>query len=388
VDDRFETDREFGIDRTEADLAPESADGVLRTTVGNDRRRGRGAVSNASGRYEPSARMPFDDGWQSLDDLPPFKTVEREERARKIITRNESPDLGFDRSINPYRGCEHGCIYCFARPTHAYHGMSAGLDFETQLFVKPDAPELLRKELASPSYKPRTIAMGTNTDPYQPIERKWKLTRRILEVLRDANHPVGIVTKSVLVLRDLDILSEMAAKGLAKVALSVTTLDPKLARAMEPRASTPTKRLEAIRELSRAGVPTAIMTAPIVPAINDSEIERLLDAGAANGAVEAGFVMLKMPFEIKDLFREWLREHFPDKEKHVISLIRDIHGGKDYDSTWGLRQTGTGPYAWSIGRRFELACNRLGLNYRSYRLTTALFKKPVLKGDQMDLFAA
>ncbi len=211
---------------------------------------------------------------------------------------------------------------------------------------------------------------------------------RILEVLRDANHPVGIVTKSILVLRDLDILSEMAAKGLAKVALSVTTLDPKLARAMEPRASTPAKRLEAIRELSRAGVPAAIMTAPIVPAINDSEIERLLDAGAANGAVEAGFVMLKMPFEIKDLFREWLREHFPDKEKHVISLIRDIHGGKDYDSTWGLRQTGTGPYAWSIGRRFELACNRLGINQRSYRLTTALFRKPQLRGSQMDLFAA
>jgi DNA repair photolyase len=382
VDDRFE------IDRREADLAPESADGMLPTTVGNERRRGRGAVSNASGRYEPSARIPFDDGWRSLDDLPPFKTVEREERARKIITRNQSPDLGFDRSINPYRGCEHGCIYCFARPTHAYHGMSAGLDFETQLFVKPDAPELLRKELAAANYAPRTIAMGTNTDPYQPIERKWKLTRRILEVLRDANHPVGIVTKSILVLRDLDILSEMAAKGLAKVALSVTTLDPKLARAMEPRASTPVKRLEAIRELSRAGVPTAIMTAPIVPAINDSEIERLLDAGAANGAVEAGFVMLKMPFEIKDLFREWLREHFPDKEKHVISLIRDIHGGKDYDSTWGMRQTGTGPYAWSIGRRFELACNKLSLNRRSYRLTTALFRKPVMRGGQMDLFAA
>jgi DNA repair photolyase len=361
---------------------------MLSTTVGNERRRGRGAVSNTSGRYETAALIPFDDGWQSLDDLPPFKTVEREERARKIINRNQSPDLGFDRSINPYRGCEHGCIYCFARPTHTYHGMSAGLDFETQLFVKPDAPELLRKELAAASYTPRTIAMGTNTDPYQPIERKWKLTRRILEVLRDANHPVGIVTKSVLVLRDLDILSEMAAKGLAKVALSVTTLDPKLARAMEPRASTPTKRLEAIRELSRAGVPTAIMTAPIVPAINDAEIERLLDAGAANGAVEAGFVMLKMPFEIKDLFREWLREHFPDKEKHVISLIRDIHGGKDYDPTWGLRQTGTGPYAWSIGRRFELACNKLGLNRRSYRLTTALLKKPVSRGDQMDLFAA
>ncbi len=376
------------IDRSRTDRAPAGADGLLPTTVGGERRRGRGAVSNASGRYEPSARIPFDDGWQSLDDLPPFRTVEREERARKIINRNQSPDLGFDRSINPYRGCEHGCIYCFARPTHAYHGMSAGLDFETQLFVKPDAPELLRKELAAPGYRPRTIAMGTNTDPYQPIERKWKLTRRILEVLRDANHPVGIVTKSILVLRDLDILSEMAAKGLAKVALSVTTLDPKLARAMEPRASTPAKRLEAIRELSRAGVPAAIMTAPIVPAINDSEIERLLDAGAANGAVEAGFVMLKMPFEIKDLFREWLREHFPDKEKHVISLIRDIHGGKDYDSTWGLRQTGTGPYAWSIGRRFELACNRLGINQRSYRLTTALFRKPQLRGSQMDLFAA
>jgi len=388
MDDRFDNERDLEIDRTERGIEPEGTDGLLPTTVGGERRRGRGAVSNASGRYEPAARIPFDDGWLSLDELPPFKTVEREERARKIITRNESPDLGFDRSINPYRGCEHGCIYCFARPTHAYHGMSSGLDFETQLFVKPDAPELLRKELASPSYKPRTIAMGTNTDPYQPIERKWKLTRRILEVLRDANHPVGIVTKSVLVLRDLDILSEMAAKGLAKVALSVTTLDPKLARAMEPRASTPPKRLEAIRELSRAGVPTAIMTAPIVPAINDSEIERLLDAGAANGAVEAGFVMLKMPFEIKDLFREWLREHFPDKEKHVISLVRDIHGGKDYDSTWGLRQTGTGPYAWSIGRRFELACNRLGLNARSYRLTTALFRKPVLRGDQMDLFAA
>ena len=388
MDDRFDNDRDLEIGHVEPGSAPGGADGLLPTTIGNERRRGRGAVSNTSGRYEPAARIPFDDGWLSLDDLPPFKTVEREERARKIITRNESPDLGFDRSINPYRGCEHGCIYCFARPTHAYHGMSSGLDFETQLFVKPDAPELLRKELAAPSYKPRTIAMGTNTDPYPPIERKWKLTRRILEVLRDANHPVGIVTKSVLVLRDLDILSEMAAKGLAKVALSVTTLDPKLARAMEPRASTPPKRLEAIRELSRAGVPTAIMTAPIVPAINDSEIERLLDAGAANGAVEAGFVMLKMPFEIKDLFREWLREHFPDKEKHVISLVRDIHGGKDYDSTWGLRQTGTGPYAWSIGRRFELACNRLGLNARSYRLTTALFKKPVLRGDQMDLFAA
>ena len=382
MDDRFE------IDRSESDPASDSDDGLLNTSVMSDRRRGRGAVSNTSGRFEPEARIPFDDGWRSLDDLPPFKTVVREQRARKIITRNQSPDLGFDRSINPYRGCEHGCIYCFARPTHAYHGMSPGLDFETQLFVKPDAPELLRKELADPRYEPRVIAMGTNTDPYQPIERKWQLTRRILEVLRDANHPVGIVTKSILVLRDLDILSEMASKGLAKVALSVTTLDGKLARAMEPRASTPPKRLEAIRELVRAGVPTAIMTAPIVPAINDSEIERLLDAGAAAGATEAGFVMLRMPLEIKDLFREWLQEHFPDKEKHVISLIRDIHGGKDYDSTFGTRMRGTGPYAWSIARRFELACKKLGLNRRSMPLTTSLFKRPTLRGSQMDLFAA
>ncbi len=383
-------DHGFEKDLQNSDFAPapEHADGLLDTSVGGERRRGRGAVSNASSRYDAEARIPFDDGWQSLEDLPPLKTVTREERARKIITRNDSPDIGFDRSINPYRGCEHGCIYCFARPTHAYHGMSPGLDFETQLFVKPDAPELLRKELAAPGYSPRVMAMGTNTDPYQPIERKWKLTRRILEVLSETNHPVGIVTKSNLVLRDLDILAPMAAKGLAKVAISITTLDPKLARAMEPRAPTPPRRLEAIRELSRAGIPTAIMTAPIVPAINDSEIERLLDAGAAAGATEAGFVMLRMPLEIKDLFREWLREHFPDKEKHVISLIRDIHGGKDYDSTWGLRQRGTGPYAWSVARRFELACNKLGLNKRRWPMTTSLFRHPPMKGDQMDLFAA
>jgi DNA repair photolyase len=366
---------------------PDPSDGVLNAAVGGERRRGRGAGTNASGRFEPHAKIAFDDGWQSLEELPPFKTHVTEERARKIITRNESPDIGFDRSINPYRGCEHGCIYCFARPTHAYQGLSPGLDFESRLFVKPDAPELLARELSDPGYRPRMIAMGTNTDPYQPIEKKWQVTRRILEVLRDAGHPVGIVTKSALVTRDIDILAEMAKKNLAKVALSITTLDHKLARAMEPRAATPQRRLATIRALAEAGIPTAVMVAPIIPAINDAEIERILDAAAAAGAEGAGYVTLKMPFEIKDLFREWLREHFPDKEKHVISLVRDLHGGKDYDSSWGKRQTGAGPYAWSIGRRFELACERLGLNKKRTRLTLAHFHPPA-KTRQLDLFAA
>jgi DNA repair photolyase len=371
------------------DIAEDSAnDGMRGTGVETERRRGRGAISNASGRFEPQSRVVFDDGWQTLEELPPFKTFVQEERARKVITRNDSPDLGFDRSINPYRGCEHGCIYCYARPTHAFQGLSPGLDFETRLFVKPDAPELLARELSAPDYQPKMIALGTNTDPYQPIERKWRVTRRILEVLRDANHPVGIVTKSALVTRDLDILSEMAAKGLAKVALSVTTLDHRLARAMEPRAATPAKRLEAMRALANAGVPTAVMVAPIIPAINDSEIERILDAAAGAGATEAGYVMLRLPLEIKDLFREWLREHFPAKYNHVISLVRDLHGGKDYDATFGKRQTGSGPYAWSIGRRFEIACRRVGLNRRRQRLNTALFKPPARKGSQLDLFAA
>jgi DNA repair photolyase len=367
---------------------PNPNDGVLDAAVGGERRRGRGAVTNPSGRFEPHAKVAFDDGWQSLEELPPFKTHVTEERARKIITRNESPDIGFDRSINPYRGCEHGCIYCFARPTHAYQGLSPGLDFESRLFVKPDAPALLARELSEPSYRPRMIAMGTNTDPYQPIEKKWQVTRRILEVLRDTGHPVGIVTKSALVLRDIDILSEMAKNNLAKVAVSITTLDHKLARAMEPRAATPQRRLATLRALSNAGIPTAVMVAPIIPAINDSEIERILDAATAAGVEGAGYVMLRMPLEIKDLFREWLREHFPDKEKHVISLVRDLHGGKDYDSTWGKRQTGAGPYAWSIGRRFELACERLGLNKKRSKLTTAHFHPPAANRRQLDLFAA
>src|SRR5579871_1462900 len=255
----------------------------LAVAIDRQRRRGRGAQSNASGRYEAEARVAFDDGWQTLDDLPAFKTSVEIDTARKVITRNDSPDIGFDRSINPYRGCEHGCVYCFARPTHAYLGMSPGLDFESRLLIKPDAPVLLEKELAAPGYEPRMIAIGTNTDPYQPIERERKIMRGILEVLERAGHPVGIVTKSALVARDADILGRMAKRNLAKVALSVTTLDAALARAMEPRASTPAKRLEALRRLAEAGIPTTVMVAPVIPALNDAEIERILDAAAHAG---------------------------------------------------------------------------------------------------------
>jgi len=304
--------------------------GVIR-----ERRRGRGATSNASGRYEPQARIPVDDGWQNLEELPPFKTTIGIDTARKVITRNESPDISFDRSINPYRGCEHGCIYCFARPTHAYLGLSPGLDFESKLFMKPDAPELLERELSAPNYSPRIIAIGTNTDPYQPIEKQHEIMRRILTVLEKAGHPVGIVTKSTLILRDLDILSRMAQKNLAKVALSVTTLDAKLARIMEPRAPTPARRLEALRALVGAGIPTSVMVAPVIPAINDHEIERILDAGAAAGVQGAGYVLLRLPLEVRDLFREWLMEHFPDRYRHVFALVRQMRGGKDYDSTFG-----------------------------------------------------
>ncbi|MBS7553421.1 PA0069 family radical SAM protein [Ancylobacter dichloromethanicus] len=351
-----------------------------------ERRRGRGALSNAAGRFEPHSRERFDDGWLELDDLPPFRTSVTVEKPRTIINRNESPDVGFDRSINPYRGCEHGCVYCFARPTHAYQGLSAGLDFETKLFAKPDAPELLARELSKPGYEPRTIALGINTDGYQPIEREWRLTRRILEVLRDFAHPVGIVTKSALVVRDLDILGPMAEKGLVKVALSITTLDHKLARIMEPRAATPQRRLDALRALSEAGVPTAVLVAPVIPAVTDAEMERILDAAVAAGASEAGYVMLRVPLEIRDLFREWLLAHFPDRYRHVLSLLKELHGGREYDSTFGQRMTGTGPYAWTLARRFEIASERLGLNRRHTRLTTRHFTRPPQKGEQLSLF--
>jgi DNA repair photolyase len=319
-------------DRPELPSAPagvriDDLTGLLGVVVEHERRRGRGAQSNASGRYESQARIAFDDGWQTLDDLPVFKTEVQTDATRKIITRNESPDIGFDRSINPYRGCEHGCVYCFARPTHAYLGLSPGLDFESKLFVKPEAADLLKRELSSPNYSPKVIAIGTNTDPYQPIERRYKVMRRILEVLDRAGHPVGIVTKSALVLRDLDILARMAERNLAKVALSVTTLDPELARRMEPRAATPARRLETLRRLSQAGVPTTVMVAPVIPALNDSEIERILDSAAAAGVKEAGYVLLRLPLEVRDLFKEWLVANYPDRANHVFKLVRDMRGG-------------------------------------------------------------
>ena len=300
----------------------------LAVAIDGARRRGRGAQSNASGRYEAEARVAFDDGWQSLDELPAFKTTVEIDTARKVITRNDSPDIGFDRSINPYRGCEHGCVYCFARPTHAYLGLSPGLDFESKLFAKPEAPAMLAKELAAPDYEPRMIAIGTNTDPYQPIERDRKIMRGILEVLEKAGHPVGIVTKSALVARDIDILSRMAKRNLAKVAISVTSLDPKLARSMEPRAPTPPRRLEALKALAEAGIPTTVMVAPVIPALNDSEIERILDAAAHAGAKEASYVLLRLPLEVRDLFREWLMANYPDRYRHVFTLIRDMRGGR------------------------------------------------------------
>jgi DNA repair photolyase len=365
---------------------PSSPAGESGTLVNRDRRRGRGTVSNGTGRYEPLARVAFDDGWQGLEELPPFKTTVIADSTRKIITRNDSPDISFDRSINPYRGCEHGCVYCFARPTHAYLGMSPGLDFESKLFMKPNAPELLERELSAPGYEPKTIAIGTNTDPYQPIERQYKIMRRILEVLEQAGHPVGIVTKSALVLRDLDILARMAKRDLVKVALSVTTLDPKLARVMEPRAATPSRRLDTLQQLTKAGVPTSVLVAPVIPAINDAEIERILEAVVANGVRHAGYVLLRLPLEIRDLFSEWLKEHFPDRHDHVFKLVRDTRGGKDYDSTWGKRQTGTGPVAWMIGRRFEVACERLGINATKRPLTTEHFLPPKPAAAQLDLF--
>jgi len=351
-----------------------------------DSAHGRGALSNASGRFEPILREVVDDGWDSLADLPALKTHVTHETARVIITRNESPDISFDRSINPYRGCEHGCVYCFARPSHAFMGLSPGLDFETRLFVKDGAAALLERELSSPRYQPRTIAIGTNTDPYQPIEKEHRVMRQVLEVLARANHPVGIVTKSALVLRDIDILAPMAAKGLAKVALSVTSLDGKLSRLMEPRAAQPERRLETIRALSEAGIPTSVMVAPIIPSINDHEIEAILTRAHAAGAREAGYVMLRLPLEVEDIFSEWLLAHFPDRYRHVMSLVRGVRDGKAYDSSWGKRMTGTGPYAWVTGRRFEIAAAKAGLNLQRTRLRTDLFVSPRRGAQQLSLF--
>lgn len=354
--------------------------------IDGTRRRGRAATANPSGRFEPVSREAFDDRWQMEEELPPFATEVQVEKVKSIITRNTSPDVPFERSINPYRGCEHGCIYCFARPSHGFMGLSTGLDFETRLFAKPDAPRQLARELSRPGYRAKTIAIGTNTDPYQPVEREWRIMRQVLEVLADANHPVSITTKSALILRDIDILSAMAEKHLVKVCMSVTTLDRKLARAMEPRAATPPRRLETISALAGAGIPVGISVAPIIPVLTDHELERILDSGAAAGASEASYILLRLPLEVAPLFKDWLLEHHPDRYRHVMSLIRSMRGGKDYDAEFGKRMKGSGPYAWQIARRFELAVKRLQLARRSTALREDLFIPPDGGGAQLNLF--
>ena len=353
-----------------------------RETVALGERRGRGAHSNVSGRFETERRVRADLAFDYASDGPvedepaPLATTVTMETCRTIITRNESPDLGFDRSINAYRGCEHGCTYCYARPTHAYLGLSPGLDFESRLFAKPDAARVLEAELRHPGYECRMIALGTNTDPYQPIERRLKITRQILEVLAAANHPVGITTKSALIVRDLDILRSMAERNLVRVFLSITTLDRRLARRMEPRAATPDKRLETIRALSAAGVPSGVMVAPVIPGLTDSEMERILEAAAWAGAEGAAWVLLRLPLEVKDLFREWLAESEPLRAGRVMALVRETRGGKDYDPAFNLRGRGRGAYADLIARRFRLATCRLGLHAERRTLDVSAFRPP------------
>ena len=349
------------------------------------RRRGRGALTRTSGRFERHSREEVDDGWGSLESLPGLKTNVHLEKAKSVVTKNDSPDIAFDRSINPYRGCEHGCIYCYARPTHAFVGCSPGLDFETELFVKDGAAQALERELSAPGYVAKTLAMGSNTDPYQPVEKRHRVTRGLLEVLARAEHPVGIVTKSALVARDLDILAPMARKGLAKVAISITTLDGDLARRMEPRAPQARLRLEAIEKLASAGVPVSVLVAPIIPAINDAEIETILTRARASGATEAGYVLLRLPLELREIFSEWLAEHFPDRARHVLSLIRQTRQGKLYDPSLDKRMTGDGPYAWMIGRRFERAAEKLGFGSGA-RLRCDLFRPPRRAAEQLALF--
>jgi DNA repair photolyase len=351
--------------------------------------KGRGAISNRPGRYEPGDRPREDDGWPAgladEEDLPAPATTVTIDSTRSIIAWNDSPDLGFDRSVNPYRGCEHGCVYCFARPTHAYLGLSPGLDFETRLFAKPEAPRLLVEELSKPGYRPAVLGLGTNTDPYQPIEREMRITRGILEVLAAFNHPVTIVTKSALVLRDVDILGEMAKKSLASVSLSITTLDKHLARKMEPRAPTPPRRLQAIAGLAAAGIPVGVLAAPMIPALNDMELESILAAATTAGASAAGYVLLRLPLEIADLFGEWLEAHAPSKAKHVLNLLRGARRGSLYVDAFGERQKGNGPYAELLAARFRLAVKRYGLERRDWQHRTDLFRVPPRKGDQLSL---
>ncbi|MFO1281963.1 MAG: PA0069 family radical SAM protein [Burkholderiales bacterium] len=343
------------------------ADDASHASTSRFPRRGRGATLDPPNRFHEAQREPVDDGWERADPGadPPQRRVRTTvtiQPARSIVTRNDSPDIPFTQSINPYQGCEHGCVYCYARPSHAYLDHSPGLDFETKLYAKPDAAKLLRDELARPGYVCDPIALGTNTDPYQPIEREWRVTRSILEVLARTSHPFSIVTKNALVLRDLDLIAPMAKRGLVKVYLSITTLDADLARRMEPRASAPARRVEAVGALARAGVPAGVMVAPLIPQLNDRDLESILEACARAGATSAGWILLRLPREVAPMFRDWLSVHYPDRAAHVMSLLRDARGGRDYDARFGERMRGRGVYAGLIERRFEIACRRLGLN--------------------------
>ncbi|MEW6331261.1 MAG: PA0069 family radical SAM protein [Pseudomonadota bacterium] len=347
--------------------------------------KGRGAVSNPEGRFEKLNRGAYDDGWTAEEEIAPLKTTVRIEQCRTIIAHNDSPDIPFDQSINPYRGCEHGCVYCYARPSHAYAGLSPGLDFETKLFAKTNAAGRLRTELAKPGYRCRPIALGSNTDPYQPIERRYRIMRQILEVLYECEHPLTIVTKSALIERDLDLLAPMARKQLVHAFISVTTLDRSLARRLEPRAAAPVRRLEAIKNLAAAGVPVGVMVAPVIPALNDRDIESILEQARAAGADWAGYVLLRLPHEVKDLFREWLARHEPLRAEHVMSLVQGARGGRDNDPRFGMRMRGTGAVADLIEDRFAVACRRLGFNEVERELDCSCFRPPAT-GPQLALF--
>ncbi|WP_092421178.1 PA0069 family radical SAM protein [Alloyangia pacifica] len=355
-------------------------------SIDKERRRGRGAASRDSGRFEKHSYEDAHDGWDIPEELPPLRTEVSEERPRSLINYVRSPDLPFDRTINPYRGCEHGCIYCFARPSHAYLGLSPGLDFETKLIARPDAPKVLARELRAKRYAPAPLAIGTNTDPYQPIERDRGIMRACLEVLRDFRHPVAIVTKGTLIERDTDILSEMAAQGLARVGISVTTLDADLARRMEPRVPSPARRLATIRRLSAAGIPVRVMASPMVPALTDPELEHILQAGAEAGAVSASWIMLRLPLEVAPLWRAWLEEHYPGRAARVMARLREMHGGQDYSAQWHRRMRGEGTYAQLIAQRFDKAVRRLGLDAEQPPLRSDLFRVPPQAGDQLSLF--
>ncbi|GAB3419023.1 PA0069 family radical SAM protein [Massilia agilis] len=346
-------------------------------------RKGRGAVSNIQGRYELDQRERFDDGWAAdgEDEAPAFRTVVTDEYAKSILTRNASPDVPFNVSLNPYRGCEHGCIYCFARPTHSYLGLSPGLDFETRLFAKVNAPDLLRRELASPSYVPEHIAIGVNTDAYQPCERQRRITRQVLEVLHECNHPVGLITKNALIERDIDLLAPMAEKRLACAAITLTTLDPEIARTLEPRAAAPARRLRAIRTLAEAGIPVSVSVAPIIPFVTEPEIEKILEAARDAGAVGAHYVVLRLPWEVNPLFKEWLEAHFPERAARVMNRVRDMRGGKDYDSDFSKRMHGEGVWADLIQQRFAKTVERLGmggLRGRFEKLDVSQFRRPLV----------